>query len=83
MSLLHTIVKLILTVQFFIVMYGFSLRISHVGRVCSGDFLEATDLKDGHLTEMGQFWRYLLFIWVGMFAIYFAVLYLTIKLSRK
>ena len=43
-SLLHSFVKLILIVQFFSVLYGFSLRIAHEGRVCSGDFLEAKDV---------------------------------------
>ena len=82
-SLLHSIVKLIAVVQFFTVLYGFTLRVAHEGRVCSGDFLELGKSDEGYLTEMGSFWKYLIAIWAGMFALYLAVMLLVIRLSRK
>ena len=82
-SLLHSIVKLIAFVQFFTVLYGFTLRLAHEGRVCSGDFIELGKSQEGYLTEIGSFWKYLIFVWAGMFALYLGVMYLVIRLSRK
>ena len=43
------------TVQFLAMLRAFALRIDHLGRVCSGDYLEVGADKTGYLYQQGTF----------------------------
>ena len=38
--------------------FAFYVRMQHSGKVCSGDFLEDTDPRDGYLIEQGRFIKF-------------------------
>ena len=61
------------------------VRLSHGGKVCSGDFLENQDLKssDGYLLERGWLlWFYIRAFWIG-FGMFILVLIVIVILLIK
>ena len=47
--------------------YAFYVRMQHSGKVCSGDFLEDSDSKEGFLVQQGIFIKYAIACFLTLF----------------
>ena len=66
---------------FFAWIFLFYVRLQHSGKVCSGDFLEANDSRDGFLIEQGRFVKFAIISVLTL--ITFAVTFVLCKIFKS
>ena len=61
--------------------FAFYVRMQHSGKVCSGDFLEDSDSREGYLIEQGRFIKYASICFLTLFTV--AVTIVLCKIIRS
>ena len=65
---------------FFAWIFAFYARTQHSGKVCSGDYLDANETREGYLIEQGRFIKFAIICIVAL--ITFAVTFVLCKIIR-
>ena len=61
--------------------FAFYVRMQHSGKVCSGDFLEDSESREGYLIEQGRFIKYAMICILTLFTV--AVSLVLCKIMRS
>lgn len=66
---------------FFSWIFAFYVRTQHSGKVCSGDFLDVNDSREGYLIEQGRFIKFAMICILTL--ITFAITFVMCKIVRS